>query len=180
MNGETKMKATVFSTPAPISGPEPAFASVAPTMPPIRACELDDGMPYHQVITFHAMAPISAPNTTCWSTMPGSTMPLPTVAATFSWNTAIAMTLKKAAKATACCGFSTPVLTTVAIEFAASWKPFMKSNSSASTTSIATTQKPTGRASIRQSPSVQEFSRTMPSIRFATSSQRSEIDSRCS
>jgi hypothetical protein len=33
-------------------------------------------------MTFQTMAPISAPNTTWWSTTPGSTMPLPTVAAT--------------------------------------------------------------------------------------------------
>src|SRR5438445_5862132 len=68
-------------------------------------------------------------------------MPLPTVAATFSWKMLIATTLKKAANTTACCGLSTPVETTVAIEFAASWKPFMKSNAIASTTSSATTQK---------------------------------------
>src|SRR6201989_3034734 len=49
------------------------------------------------------------------------------------------MTLNAAANATACCGFSTPVETTVAIEFAASWKPFMKSNATASATSSATT-----------------------------------------
>ena len=67
-------------------------------------------------------------------------MPLPTVAATFNWNTAIATTLKNAANTTACCGLRTPVETTVAIEFAASWNPFMKSNSTASTTSSATTQ----------------------------------------
>src|SRR6187402_3092667 len=68
-------------------------------------------------------------------------MPLPMVAATLRWKTKIATTLKKAAKMTACCGFSTPVETTVAIELAASWKPFMKSNATASTTSSATTPK---------------------------------------
>ena len=98
-------------------------------------------------------------------------MPLPTVAATLSWKMKIATTLKKAANSTACCGLSTPVETTVAIELAASWKPFMKSNASASTTSSATTQKAAWTAS------GQEFSRTTPSIRLATSSQRSEIDS---
>src|SRR5258706_16249209 len=60
-------------------------------------------------------------------------VPLPTVAATVSWNTRMATTLKKAAQATAYCGFSTPVDTTVAIELAASWKPVMKSNKSART-----------------------------------------------
>ncbi len=47
-------------------------------------------------------------------------MPLPTVAATLRWNTKIAMRLKNAANTTACPGLSTPVDTTVAIEFAAS------------------------------------------------------------
>ena len=58
ISGETKMKATVFSTPAAISGWAPALARVAPTMPPMSACELDDGMPYHQVTAFQKMAPI--------------------------------------------------------------------------------------------------------------------------
>ena len=49
--------------------------------------------------------------------------------------TAIATKLKNAAHSTACQGLSTPVETTVAMEFAASWKPFMKSNASASSTS---------------------------------------------
>jgi PiT family inorganic phosphate transporter len=137
-------------------------AIVAPTMPPISACELDDGMPYHQVITFQAMAPTRAPNTTCGSTTPGSTMPLPIVLATERWKTKIATMLKKAANRTACCGLSTPVDTTVAIELAASWKPFMKSNRTASSTSSATTQKPSWTDSTE--PPGQEFSRTMPSI----------------
>jgi hypothetical protein len=105
-------------------------------------------------------------------------MPLPTVAATLRWKTKIAATLKKAANATAVCGRSTPVETTVAMEFAASWKPFMKSNTSASSTSIATTQKPICKLCMGRAR--QEFSSTTPSIMLATSSQRSEIDSRCS
>src|SRR6476619_5305141 len=62
-------------------------------------------------------------------------MPVPTVAATDSGKNAQARTLKNAAQSTACHGLSTPVETTVAIEFAASWKPFMKSNASARSTS---------------------------------------------
>ena len=46
--------------------------------------------------------------------------------------------LKKAAHATACWGESTRVDTTVAIEFAASWKPLKKSNDSAMTMMMAT------------------------------------------
>ena len=37
----------------------------APTRPPIRACELEDGIPNPQVIRFQTMAPISAPKITC-------------------------------------------------------------------------------------------------------------------
>src|SRR3982750_371686 len=71
--------------------------------------------------------------------MPWSMMPFPTVAATLRWKMNSARKLKHAASSTAWNGFSTPVETTVAIEFAASWKPFMKSNATASTTSSATT-----------------------------------------
>src|SRR5688572_8597713 len=61
-------------------------------------------------------------------------MPLPMVDATLRWKTKIATKLKSAAKATAWCGLRTPVETTVAMEFAASCRPFMKSKASASTT----------------------------------------------
>ena len=47
-------------------------------------------------------------------------MPLPTVVATLKWNTNTATKLNSVAISTAWCGFSTPVETTVAIEFAAS------------------------------------------------------------
>ena len=45
ISGEMKMKATVLSRPAGISAQMPALATPAPTMPPIRACEDEDGMP---------------------------------------------------------------------------------------------------------------------------------------
>jgi len=70
-----------------------------------------------------------------------SMMPWPTVVATFRWNTNSAAKLKKAAHMTAWYGFSTRVDTTVAIEFAASWKPFMKSNISATVTSSTMTPR---------------------------------------
>src|SRR4051812_16471181 len=78
---------------------------------------------------------MSAPKMSRLSTNAGSMMPLPTVEATVRWKTAHASTLKNAAHRTACQGLRTPVDTTVAIEFAASWNPFMKSNASASSTS---------------------------------------------
>jgi hypothetical protein len=55
--------------------------------------------------------------------------------------------LKNAAQTTAWYGFRTRVDTIVAMEFAASWKPFMKSKSSARTTS-ATSVTNTGSDSI--------------------------------
>ena len=174
-SGDSTMNASVGQMPDIIRCDAPPRPITAPTMPPISACELLDGMPNHHVTRFHAIAPTSAPKITCWSTNAGSTMPLPTVAATLRWKIQIATMLKNAANSTAVCGLSTPVDTTVAIEFAASWKPFMKSNSTASTTRKATRPKPIWIECIRQ-----EFSRMMPSTMLATSSQRSEIVSRCS
>src|SRR3954468_4116140 len=68
----------------PIHCTDSAAASAAPTRPPIRAWEDDEGSPKYQVIRFHAIAPISAAKTTCSPPGPdgGSMMPLPTVAAT--------------------------------------------------------------------------------------------------
>ena len=101
-------------------GAEPAFASTAPMMPPMSACDELLGMPKYQVITFQVIAPASAPNTTGTSTTSGCTMPLPMVAATERWNTNTASRLKNAANSTACDGRSTPVETMEAIELAAS------------------------------------------------------------
>src|SRR3569832_618808 len=51
------------------------------------------------------------------------------------------MRLNAAANTTAVVGRNTPVDTTVAIEFAASWNPFMNSNAMARATSITMTQR---------------------------------------
>src|SRR5688572_22830379 len=138
-SGDTTMNATVLAMPAVTSEPVPALAIAAPTSPPMSACDELDGNPYHHVITFQAMAPVSAPNTTCGSTTDGSIVPRPTVLATLSSNRKYAATLKNAAHRTAHCGRSTRVETTVAIEFAESWNPFMKSNAKASATSSTRT-----------------------------------------
>ena len=174
MTGERKMKSTVLPMPAPTSAPNPLFATPAPMSPPMSAWEDDDGSPAHQVMMFHAEAPTSAPKITYWSTIAGSTMPLPTVAATFRWKMKSATKLNTAAITTAWCGFSTPVETTVAIELAASCSPFRKSNARASTTRNASTPKPIWRLLMggRRCPA-QVFSSEMPSARFATSRQRS-------
>ena len=59
-------------------------ASAAPTMPPISACDDDDGSPKYQVIRFHTIAPISAQNTSPSPAEPvgAAMMPAVTVAAT--------------------------------------------------------------------------------------------------
>src|SRR5712691_4040582 len=129
--GESTMAALVLARPSQTMALTPTLATPAPTSPPIRACELLDGMPSAQVMMFQAMAPASAPSTTCGSTMSAETMPVPTVCATCAPKMRKATKLKKAAHTTACCGRKTRVDTMVAIEFAASCNPLRKSNASA-------------------------------------------------
>ena len=129
--GESTMAAAVLPSPVHTIAPSPAFAVPAPTRPPISACDELDGMPSPQVIRFHTIAPISAPNTTRGSMTSAVTMPTPMVCATCSPKNRNAMKLKNAAQATAYCGRSTRVDTMVAIEFAASCRPLRKSKISA-------------------------------------------------
>src|SRR6185295_3720028 len=71
---------------------------------------------------------MSPAKTTSWLTTARSIIPLPMVLATLVPRTKAATKLKNAAQATALWGERTRVETTVAMEFAASWKPFRKSN----------------------------------------------------
>src|SRR5512139_1059468 len=80
---------------------------------------------------FHRMAPIRPARTTSRVTTVRSIMPWPRVFATWVPRTKAATKLKKAAHTTAFWGERTRVETTVAMELAASWKPFRKSNVSA-------------------------------------------------
>src|SRR3954468_23675089 len=77
------------------------------------------------------MAPRRPARITSWLTTLMSIMPLPIVFATAVPMTKAATKLKKAAQRTAFWGESTRVDTTVAMELAASWKPFRKSKTSA-------------------------------------------------
>ena len=83
---------------------------------------------------FHAMAPSSPARITFGSTIAGGTKPVNTAFATAVPTMNAAAKLKNAAHTTACSGRSTRVPTTVAIEFAESWKPLLKSNRNATTT----------------------------------------------
>src|SRR3954452_11353575 len=113
-----------FST-SPLHSTVPPEAKVAPTIPPISACEDEDGSPNHQVIRFQAIAPMSPANTVWSVTEPESTIPLAIVAATANDKNAPTK-FSPAAITTAARGDSARVETDVAIEFAVSWKPLVK------------------------------------------------------
>jgi hypothetical protein len=97
---------------------------VAPSRPPMSACELDEGSPNHQVMRFQAIAPRSAAATTAWVDVASSTRPAPMVFATAVPANA-PMKLKAVAMRIACRGCRARVATEVAIAFAVSWKPLM-------------------------------------------------------
>src|SRR4051795_13533537 len=127
---------STFSTmPSPLMTSAPSATNAAPISPPISACDELDGRPSHHVAMFHAMAPTRPANTTVVVIAPASTIPEPTVAATFSEMKAPAK-FSTADSATAKRGDMARVETEVAIAFAVSWKPFVKSNASAVTTTI--------------------------------------------
>src|SRR3954468_14946012 len=130
-SGDSTMASSVLDKPLHTTAENPALASPPPSSPPIKACELLEGMPSAQVTRFQTIAPIRAAKITRSSMITGSMIPVPMVLATWSPNTRNATKLKKAAHNTAYCGRSTRVDTMVAIELAASCNPLRKSNSSA-------------------------------------------------
>src|SRR5215510_8175648 len=140
--GEKTMAAAVMPRPLHTIEPSPALVTAAPASPPIKACELLEGIPHHQVNRFQQLAPINAPKITAASTTSAATIPVPTVWATWSPKNKKAMKLKNAAHMTAYCGRSTRVDTTVAIELAASCRPFKKSKINATEISATRTKKP--------------------------------------
>jgi hypothetical protein len=81
-SGEATIGITTLSRMTPHSTNEPE-ATAAPTRPPIRACDEEDGSPKYQVTRFHEMAPMRPAITTTSPCVPGSgEMTLPTVSAT--------------------------------------------------------------------------------------------------
>jgi hypothetical protein len=128
--------------PSTSIAPLPAATKVEPTMPPIRACDEDDGRPNHHVTRFQAMAPIRPPKMTAVVIAPASTMPSAIVAATFTEMNAPTK-LSSAAITTAIFGVSAPVAIVVAMALAVSWNPLVKSK----LTAVATT-----RAKMRSAP----------------------------
>ncbi len=124
-SGDTIIGMTTFPRMPPHST-VPAAASVAPTSPPISACDEDDGRPSAQVITFHTIAPVTPASTTSRLavTWGSSTMPDPTVCATPVPRNAPTRFID-AATSSAARGVRARVDTEVAIAFAASWKPLV-------------------------------------------------------
>src|SRR5512143_391802 len=116
----------------------PAFATAAPAYPPINACEELDGIPKYHVMMFQMIAPSRPPRMTFGFTMLCSIIPPPIAFATAREPVNAAAKLNTAAQSTAANGLNTRVPTIVAIEFAESWKPLLKSKMKAITT-IATT-----------------------------------------
>src|SRR5690349_10541235 len=139
ISGDSTMKIATLMSPAGTRTPTPPFAAPAPASPAMSACDELLGSPYRHVIQSHTNAARTPAKITRLSTTPGWTIPFPIVVATATPNPNAATKLKNAAHATAARGVSTRVDTTVAIEFAASWKPFMKSNASATRMRATTT-----------------------------------------
>src|SRR4051812_27592507 len=129
------------STPSNCTPLVPTAASEAPIIPPISACEDDDGTPNHHVARFQAIAPTSPAKMTVVVTMPAFTIPWATVAATEIEMNAPAK-FRMAATPTAMRGLSAPVAIVVAIAFAVSWNPLVKSKTSATATTSTTMMSP--------------------------------------
>ena len=110
----------------------PAVAIAAPTTPERIAWLEDVGRPRYQVSMSHTIAAIRAEIIVICVMHEASTRPAPTVLATAVPVNAPTM-FKTAAMDTATFGDKTLVDTDVAIAFAVSWKPFMKSKITART-----------------------------------------------
>src|SRR3954466_1471996 len=126
---------TFDSRPSPSTALVPAAAMVLPTRPPISACDELDGRPKYQVIRFQAIAPTRPAKTIVIVMSSALTIPLATVAATFS-ETNAPTKFRIAAKVTATRGGTACVEIAVATTLAVSWKPLVKSKASAVATTI--------------------------------------------
>src|SRR4051812_24991019 len=105
------------------------------------ACDELDGSARNQVSRFHSTAPIRPASTTYTNagSLASTLTRLDTVFATPWWKMNSATKLKNAAHATALRGDISRVATIVAMLLAASWKPLMTSNASATSTVMTTT-----------------------------------------
>ena len=141
IRGEETVGTTTFSRiPRHLTSRALAAARTAPIRPPISAWDELEGMPKYQVMRFQETAPISAASTTSWDTTPVSTMPLPSVAAT-SVEMSAPTTFATAAIPRATPGRRARVEMDVAMAFAESWNPLVKSKRRAVATTTAAAGK---------------------------------------
>ena len=124
---------TLSTSPCHWTTSRPAAAIADPTTPPMSAWLELEGRPMYHVIRFHVIAPTRPARTMSSVIASESTRPLAIVAATLKETNAPAK-LRTADMRTASRGESARVETLVAIEFAVSWKPFVKSKKSATAT----------------------------------------------
>src|SRR5438105_8069686 len=120
------MPKTVFCRPTPTMTSVPWTETAAPMMPKMSAWLDEVGSAATNVMRSHTIAATSAATTRSCVTTFESTMPAPTVFATASPESAPTR-FRPPAMRMACPGVSTRVATTVAIAFAASWKPLTNS-----------------------------------------------------
>jgi hypothetical protein len=115
----------------------PAPIRTAPISPPNRAWEELEGNPNSQVTRFHKMAPTRPAKIIVGVTTASLTMPPEMVFAT-SVDRKAPATFRTAAISTATLGLRAPVATEVAIAFALSWNPLVKSKNNAVMITIET------------------------------------------
>src|SRR3954452_19796918 len=130
---------TLFSTALKWMASSPPATQVAPIRPPKSACDELEGRPRNQVSRFHRIAPTSPAKITTGLMSVSSTSPREIVFATCTDRKAPAR-FRQPAIATATLGRNAPVAMEVAMAFAVSWNPLVKSKISAvSTTTITAT-----------------------------------------
>ncbi|CAM3411046.1 hypothetical protein MYIN104542_29370 [Mycobacterium intermedium] len=126
---------TLDTTPCQITPRTPTAAIVAPTMPPMSACDELEGMPSSQVSRFQTMPPTNPAKTNSSVTRLASIRPLAMVAATAVDKNA-PIRFKTADRVTAAFGASAPLAMEVAMALPVSWKPLVKSKASAVITTM--------------------------------------------
>ena len=124
--GEYTIPNTVNCRPGAMMTSSPCTDNAAPITLKISAWLEEVGNAATKVMRSQMIAPMSAATTRSWVTMLLSTMPLPTVFATASPESAPTR-FSAPAMRIAWIGVSTRVATTVAMAFAASWKPLTNS-----------------------------------------------------
>jgi hypothetical protein len=127
--------------------------------PPISAWLEDDGSPAAHVSKFQAIAPTRAANGVRRSRTPSSTIPCEIVAATWMDRNPPAK-FSAAQSATATLGRKARVAMDVAIAFAVSWKPLVKSKTRAVPTTI--TRRSSESFTLAALPGAQGSSRASP------------------